>query len=111
MDAVVEGADLIATEAKESIIEGGIPSPNHVVSQPGQPPNADTHALDESIFVEKNIVKLSAKVVASDEAAIPLEFGTSKMEERPFMRPAAQKKRPEARKLITGAVNRVNRGV
>lgn len=111
MDAVVEGAELIAEEARESILEGGIPSPNHIVSEPGQPPNADTNELDQSIYVEKNVMKVSAKVVASSEAAIPLEFGTSNMEERPFMGPAARKKRPAARKLIVAAVNKVNRGV
>lgn len=110
-DAVEDGAELIKVEVVDSILDGGISGPNHVVSSPGEPPNADTHELDQSIAVESNRSRLTAKVVSSSEAAVPLEFGTENMEERPHMRPAAQKKRPEARRLIAAAVRQANRGV
>lgn len=110
MEAVVEGAELIKQEAVDSILDGAVSGPGHVASLPGEPPNADTHELDQSIRVEKNESRLSAKVVADSEKAVPLEFGTEYVEERPFMRPASQKKRPEARRLVAAAVNRANRG-
>lgn len=110
MDAVVQGAELIKEEVVNSILDGAVSGPGHVPSLPGEPPNADTHELDQSMRVEKNESKLSAKVVSDSEKAVPLEFGTENMEERPHMRPAAQKKRPEARRLIAAAVNKANRG-
>lgn len=110
MDAVVEGAELIKEEAVNSILDGAISGPGHVASLPGEPPNADTHELDQSGRVEKNESRLSAKVTFDSEKAVPLEFGTDTVEERPFLRPAAQKKRPEARRLVTRAVNAANRG-
>lgn len=110
MDAVVEGAELIKQEVVDSILDGAISGPGHVASLPGEPPNADTHELDQSIHVEKNESRLMAKVVSDSEKAMPLEFGTETVEERPHMRPAAQKKRPEARRLIAAAVNKANRG-
>lgn len=110
MDAVVEGAELIKEEAVNSILDGAISGPGHVASLPGEPPNADTHELDQSGRVEKNESRLSAKVTFDSEKAVPLEFGTDTVEERPFLGPAAQKKRPEARRLVTRAVNAANRG-
>lgn len=110
MDAVVEGAELIKEEAVNSILDGAISGPGHVASLPGEPPNADTHELDQSARVEKNESRLSAKVTFDSEKAVPLEFGTATVEERPFLRPASQKKRPEARRLVAAAVNAANRG-
>jgi hypothetical protein len=104
-DAVVAGAELISTYAKDSIIEGSISGPGHVPSLPGQPPNADTHALDQSIHVVEDRANLKATVTADDEAALPMEFGTSTVAERPFMRPASVAERPAARLLILAAVN------
>lgn len=110
-DAVAAGAELIAQEARDSIIEGGISGPSHIASAPGETPNADTHELDQSIRVENNRISLVSRVTADAEYAIPLEFGTANMAERPFMGPAGRKKRPEARRLVLQAVNRANRGV
>lgn len=66
----------------------------HVASAPGEAPG-----IDESILVGQIAVKidnpLSARVGTNNEYAEHLEFGTSKMEPRPFMFPAFEKAKPE----------------
>jgi len=44
------------------------------------------------------------RVTSNAKYSAALEFGSSKMEARPFMRPARDKTRPEAVKLINRAV-------
>jgi len=87
-ELMVEGEE-IRKEIQDSIRAGGIPSPNHVPSAPGQPPNADTHNLDLSIDVRvpRASGRTSLVVIAQAEYAAALEFGTSRIAERPFMRP------------------------
>lgn len=84
----------IELDAERSITRGSISGKNHVPSAPGQPPNADTRHLDGNIVT---ILKLSRNpsVTVESRAAysVPLEYGTDKMEERPFMRPAVEKNR------------------
>ena len=103
MEAVVEGAELIKQEAVDSILDGAVSGPGHVASLPGEPPNADTHELDQSIRVEKNESRLSAKVVADSEKAVPLEFGTEYVEERPFMRPGFEEEASRSSSLGCGS--------
>lgn len=49
--ALFSAADLVATEAGLSITRGAQSGKNHVVSAPGQAPNADSHVLDRNIGV------------------------------------------------------------
>lgn len=102
-------ADMHATEAALLITAGAVSGKNHVPSMPYQAPNADTHHLDRSIHVQK-VGPLRANSVADAEYAVKLEFGTSKMESRPFMRPAANYVRRDAAKLAKAAVKRINKG-
>jgi hypothetical protein len=102
-------ADMHATEAALLITTGGGFGQSHVVSKPGQPPNADTGALDRSVHAER-VSPLKARSVADAPHAVPLEFGTSEMAERPFMRPAAKKVRKEAKALSEAAVRRIKKG-
>lgn len=88
MKALYAAGEVIRADAAQSIIDGGIPSPNHIVSDPGQPPNRDTGNLDKSIDVRVNPSRKSVTVLASAEYAAALEFGTSKIAARPFLRPA-----------------------
>jgi HK97 gp10 family phage protein len=77
----------------------------HQASAPGEPPANDTGFLVSHIFAEpvreglvgaskaipgasKNI---AARIVARAPYAVHLEFGTRKMEPRPFIRPAGDK--------------------
>lgn len=88
-----DAADVIREDAKQSIIAGSVSGPGHVPSLPGQPPNADTHELDLSIDVVINPSQLTASIVAKAPYSAALEFGTSRMLARPFLRPALQRNR------------------
>lgn len=104
-------ADMIRTEAVLSITAGSVSGENHVPSAPGEPPNADTNQLDNSIHVRK-IDNNHFEVVADAPHATPQEYGTAdgRLSERPYMRPAAAKEGPRAGELITAAVNRRTKG-
>src|SRR5688572_17067223 len=78
---LLKSADLIATDAKQSIIAGAVSGPSHVPSAPGAPPNADTHRLDRSIHTIVNPSGRTVSVVADAPYSAALEFGTSKMAE------------------------------
>jgi HK97 gp10 family phage protein len=95
MRGVIAGAELVRSEAVESIIRGkksgrtyrrrGV---THVASAPGEPPAADTGTLHNSIKVTPNFTRLQAVVNAGASYAKALEYGTPRMDPRPFMRPA-----------------------
>lgn len=89
-----EGED-IRQEIQDDIRRGGISGPGHVPSAPGQPPNADTHNLDLSLDVRvpRGSNRTTLIVVAQAEYAAALEFGTSTIAERPFMRPVFERRR------------------
>ena len=107
--AVYVASDLLKVEAQISITTGAVSGKSHVPSAPGEPPNADTHNLSDKIENAKT-GPLTAETSANAEYSAALEFGTSKMAERPYMRPAAQKTRPKARKLVAAAVKKVANG-
>ena len=100
-EVVMGGAQLIRGEAIKSIQTGAKsgriyekynPRRTHRASAPGQAPASDTGNL-----VSKIIVKQKSKNVTQVESGADyskfLEYGTSKMEPRPFMFPAFEKSR------------------
>jgi HK97 gp10 family phage protein len=99
----------IEIDAALSITNGSVSGKNHVPSAPGEPPNADTHRLDRSIETNQ-VGPLHVEVSANAPYAVPLEFGTSKMAARPFMAPAAARKRKEVTALVRAAVAKIARG-
>lgn len=101
--ALFAGAEEIAVEAQLSITNGAVSGAGHVPSAPGEPPNNDTGTLAGNIEAIK-VSSTEAQVRSSAAHSKPLEFGTSKMAERPFMRPAADRKRKRVRGLIAAAV-------
>ncbi|MBO9710570.1 MAG: hypothetical protein J7521_20405 [Caulobacter sp.] len=104
--ALYVAGNMIEVEAEISITTGSVSGKGHVPSKPGQPPNRDTGMLDgniETVLVEPLKVEISSNAPYS----AALEFGTSKMAARPFMRPAAQKKKAEAVELVRRAVKKV----
>lgn len=107
--ALFAAGSIIEVEAAGLITAGAVSGKSHVASAPGQPPNADTHQLDRSIETVQ-VEPLKVEVSANAPHAVPLEFGTSKMAERPFMRPAVARKRKEAIDLIGAAVKKVVSG-
>ncbi|MBW8725445.1 MAG: HK97 gp10 family phage protein [Inquilinus limosus] len=103
--AVVAAAELVAAEAVASITANWISGPDHVPSEPGEPPNADTGRLHGAIDVERR-GELTAEVVSAAPYAADLEFGTARVAARPYLRPATAKKRKDAVALIVKAVRR-----
>jgi HK97 gp10 family phage protein len=105
---IYAAADMIRVEARRLIAEGAIQGRGHVASLPGQPPNWDTGMLANGIVTNKT-GPMSAQVLSTAPHSLPLEFGTSKMAERPFMRPATARIRPKVDERVQAAVNRVLR--
>lgn len=100
----------IEIEAERLITEGSVSGKMHVPSLPGQPPNADTRELDSNI--ETKIISNSTPTVhveASAPHAIHLELGTSRMEARPFMKPAVNAKKDEALRIVVDALAQIVR--
>lgn len=101
----------IEIDAERSITEGSISGKFHVPSLPGEPPNADTRLLDQSIETEIDPSpppgKSRVEVSSNAPYAVPLEVGTSKMEARPYMAPAAMRKKGVANELAAKAVKGV----
>lgn len=102
--ALYSAGQLIELDAERSITSGAVSGKNHIPSNPGQPPNADTHFLDSNIETEiggPGLVTVTSK--ANYSAA--LEYGTSRMAARPFMRPAVERNRKKVVQMVGDAVN------
>ena len=103
------GADMIRSEAFRSISAGSVSGKGHVPSQPGEPPNRDTGVLQANLKAEL-VAPLEAQVTSEAPYAAALEFGTSKMEARPYMRPARDKKAPEIQRLFEVEIDKLVKG-
>lgn len=100
--ALFAAGEMVQIEAQVMITAGAVSGKGHVPSRPGEPPNADTHFLANNI--ETRMVSPKRVEVSSNAPySAALEFGTSKMGERPFMRPALARKRKEAADLVRKA--------
>lgn len=103
---VYAGADTIRAEAHHLISRGSVSGKNHAPSKPGEPPNRDTGNLQahlEATNPKPLIGQVSSKAAYSGA----LEFGTSKMAARPYMRPARDAKAKEIRKDFADAINKL----
>ena len=98
-EIVKGGGQLIRTEAIKSIQTGaksGVmyqkynPRREHRASAPGQSPASDTGNLVSKIIVKQKSLNVVHVESNADYSAF-LEFGTSKMQPRPFMLPAFEK--------------------
>lgn len=107
LDATIfAAADAIKTDARLSITAGSVSGKGHVASLPGQPPNRDTGHLDTNIEAFRT-GHLKAEVRSQAEYAAALEYGTSKMAARPYMRPAVKRAEPKIKGLVTATVHRI----
>lgn len=106
LKALYEAGEVIREDAKQSIIAGSVSGAAHVPSAPGQPPNADTHQLDMSLDTIINESRKSVSVVSRAPYGAFLEFGTSKIAARPYLRPALLRNR---NRVVLGQVQAVNR--
>lgn len=102
--ALYAGGEEIRAEAAHMITEGAISGRNHIPSLPGQPPKEDTGTLRTHIETTQ-VAPLQVEVSSNAPYAAALEFGTSKMAERPYMRPATARKRKAVIEGVRAAVN------
>lgn len=101
---VYDGAQAIAVEAQLSIVRGSVSGAGHVASAPGSPPNNDLGTLAGNIEYQMT-GPLSAQASSNASTAQHLEYGTSRMAARPYMRPAAEVVRPVIRRNAARAVS------
>lgn len=106
--ALFVGGNMVQVEAQRLITSGAVSGKNHVPSKPGEPPNADTHALDRQIETVQ-VAPLRTEVSSNAPYAVALEKGTSKMAPRPSMGPAAKAKRKAVVELVGKAVSSILR--
>ena len=109
--AMAKSGMLVRNEAVDSILRGVKsgemvtrynPTRQHQVSAEGEAPASDTGRLANSIAhdVVKEGNSFIGRVIASTEYAIHLEFGTSKMGARPFLRPALHESEKKIRNIF-----------
>lgn len=97
--ALFVAGDTVRVAAQIKITEGAVSGKNHVASKPGEAPNQDTGVLGNNIEVEQP-QDFTVEVVSKAPYARALEFGTSRVAERPYMRPAREETRDEIQKLF-----------
>jgi HK97 gp10 family phage protein len=102
--ALFAGGEEIRAEASHMITDGAVSGKGHVPSLPGEPPNEDTGVLRTHIETTQ-VAPLKVEVSSNAPYAAALEFGTSKMGERPYMGPATARKRDAVVDLVRSAVN------
>ena len=115
-EIVKGGGQLIRGEAIKSIQTGaksGVmyqkynPRREHRASAPGQAPASDTGNLVSKITVKQKSLNV-VHVESNADYSSFLEYGTSKMEARPFMLPAFEKsKKP----ILNAVFNRVKKKI
>lgn len=105
---VYQGADMIRARAHRLISQGSVSGKNHVPSAPGEAPNRDTGNLQAHIEAT-NPKNLVAQVTSSADYAAALEFGTSKMAARPYMKPARDIEKPKIERLFKKGVTELVR--
>lgn len=96
---LLEMGELVRQTAMASIRENTIRGPGHIPSLPGNPPKGDTGRLELGIEVELRASEKTVNVISRAPYSAALEFGTSRIAPRPFMRPALQQHRS---RFVTG---------
>jgi HK97 gp10 family phage protein len=107
--AMFKAGQFVQVEAQVSITEGATSGKNHTPSAPGAAPNNDTAFLANNIETVQ-IEPLKVEISSNAPYSRPLEFGTSRMEARPFMGPAATKSRDKITKYLAREVAKAMRG-
>lgn len=106
--ALYGGAQDVQIEAQLSITRGATSGKNHQPSTAPDAPNNDTGVLANNIEAAV-VAPLKAETSSNAPYAAAQEFGSEKqnLPERPYMRPAAAKRRPNVRQRIVRAVSRI----
>ena len=95
-DGLEAGARIVETRVKIALSG---PSP----SAPGEPPGLDTGFLRNSVQVD-SVTPTEAIIAPHTDYAEFLEFGTSRMAARPFMRPALDENEAEIIRAVEATV-------
>ena len=103
---VFVGADMVRSEAFSGVSAGSVSGKNHVPSAPGSYPNRDTGGLQNGFKTEQT-GPLTAEFRSETEYSAPLEFGTSKMQARPHVRPARDATAPKIQALFTSEIDKL----
>lgn len=103
---VFVGADMVRAEAFRGVSAGSVSGRNHVASTPGEYPNRDTGGLQNGFKTEKT-GPLSAEFRSEAPHSVPLEYGTSKMEARPHVRPARDTAEPRIQALFAEEIGKM----
>ena len=74
------------------------PRRTHTASAAGNPPNSDTGYLAANIHMVLDADGLGGSVESRADYSQDLEFGTSKMQARPFLQPALEENKPKIRR-------------
>lgn len=106
--ALHEAADKVRAEAHRMISAGSVSGKKHEPSAPNTPPNRDTGTLQAGLEVSTP-EPMVARVTANAAHSSALEFGTSKMQPRPFLRPARDKVRPMAEIILKLKINKIRK--
>lgn len=106
--AMFAAGDVIRVAAQISITEGAVSGKRHEPSTPGQPPNNDTGDLANGIET-RQVAPLNVEIASTAGHSEALEYGTSKMAARPFMRPAANANRLKVNRMLSRAARRAVR--
>lgn len=110
---VQKGAEDIRTEARHLITAGSASGQSggkhqHIRSRPGEPPNNEFGTL-ESHIEDRRTGPTTAEVTSNADHANPLEFGTSRMAARPYMRPARDKMVPKIERDFADAIQKLKK--
>lgn len=105
---VYVGADMVRAEAFRGVSAGSISGKNHVPSAPGEFPNRDSGGLQNG-FKTDQTGPLSAEFKSETEYSTALEFGTSKMQARPHVRPARDEAEPKIQRLFAEEMGKLVR--
>lgn len=102
--ALYSAGQLIESDAEYSITAGSVSGAGHIPSLPGEAPNNDTGFLRSNI--ETAIGGPGVVTVTSHAPySAALEYGTSRMAARPFMRPAAERNRKKVVDMVGEALS------
>lgn len=113
MRGVIRATEAVRNEAISLILNspktgrvyrrGGV---EHIASAPGEPPASDTGRLVNSIETVYDVLQLSGIVRCTVAYGPFLEYGTQKMEPRPFLRPAVANTRREVQAIVQEEIER-----
>jgi len=102
--ALFEAGERIEVDAVNSITAGSASMGRHIASLPGEAPNQDSGVLSSNIETNQ-VAPLIVEVSSRAPYAAYLEFGTSKMAARPYMKPARDKNVKFVQQVVQKAVN------